>query len=144
MKVLHQPLTDDQQDRLTTSELRYYQSNYGNPTFERRMKRLQDTANPNSVKNHNHELLRVIIRNYGWTDPNQPTSMERLANLIEAQKHCVISDNCATDPNYWDCECKERYIHPKTLIYCPRCKAYRDDSPDSRVIEINDLSRNYF
>ena len=82
MEVLHQPLTQDQQDRLTTSELRYYQSNYGYPLFERRMKRLQDTANPNSVKNYNHELLRIIISNYGWTDPNQPTSMEKLANLI--------------------------------------------------------------
>ena len=86
-QILHQPLTDDQMDKLTIKELRYYQSNYGYPLFERRMKRLQDTwaetsADPNSVENHNHELLRIIIRNYGWTDPNQPTSMEKLANLI--------------------------------------------------------------
>ena len=84
MEVLHQPLTDDQMDKLTIKELRYYQSNYGYPLFERRMKRLQDTwsADPNSVKNHNAGLLRIIIRNYGWTDPGQPTSMEKLANLI--------------------------------------------------------------
>ena len=76
--VLHQPLTDDQMDKLTVKELRYYQSNYGNPLFERRMKRLQDDVDPNSIKNHNHELLRIIIRNYGWTDPGQRTSMEKL------------------------------------------------------------------
>ena len=60
---------------------------------------------------------------------------------IEVQE---IQYDCATDPNYWDCECRERYINPKTLIYCPRCKTYRDDSPDSRVVEINDSTRNYF
>ena len=87
MRVLHQPLTDDQMDKLTIKELRYYQSNYGYPLFERRMKRLQDSwaensADPNSVKNHNGGLLKIIIRNYGWTDPGQRTSMEKLADLI--------------------------------------------------------------
>ena len=51
-----------------------------------------------------------------------------------------IQNDCETDPTFWDCECKERYINPKTLIYCPRCKAYRDDSPDSRINEINQNS----
>jgi hypothetical protein len=82
MALLHTPLTDEQQDKLTIKELRYYQSNYGYPLFERRMKRLQDTAGPNLVSNHNHGLLQQIIRQYGWTNPDQPTSMEKLENLI--------------------------------------------------------------
>ena len=41
-----------------------------------------------------------------------------------------------TDSRYWDCECDENYIHGKNLLQCPRCKSYRDESPDSRVNEI--------
>ena len=83
--VLHQPLTDDQMDKLTVKELRYYQSNYGNPLFEPRMKRLQDMVSPKLITNHNHGLLQQIIRQYGWTNPNQPTSIEKLENLINKE-----------------------------------------------------------
>lgn len=39
--------------------------------------------------------------------------------------------------NYWDCECPENYIHSKeTGNYCPKCKRYQDEQPDSREIEI--------
>ncbi len=41
-----------------------------------------------------------------------------------------------THPNYWDCECIEMYIHPKTNKYCNRCGADRDDQPDSRISEM--------
>ena len=68
MEVLHQPLTDDQQDRLTTSELRYYQSNYGNPTFERRMKRLIDSMGADTANKFGEELVKQIMRIYGRTD----------------------------------------------------------------------------
>jgi len=41
-----------------------------------------------------------------------------------------------TTPTHWDCECKENYIHPKTLDYCPKCDVYQDDQPDSILIEV--------
>ena len=37
---------------------------------------------------------------------------------------------------WWDCECRDDYIHPKTVAYCPDCGAYADDQPDSRVEEV--------
>jgi len=40
------------------------------------------------------------------------------------------------DPRYWDCECEHDYIHPKSMECCPKCKAWRDDQPDSRVEEV--------
>ena len=88
--------------------------------------------------------LRLVYADSSKASPSNFGHVDIRVNLQEVQEHCVIRDNSETDPNYWDCECKERYINPKTLIHCPRCQAYRDDSPDSRVIEINDLTRNYF
>lgn len=41
-----------------------------------------------------------------------------------------------TNPNYWDCECREKFIHRREQDYCPRCGAWREDQPDSRVNEI--------
>jgi hypothetical protein len=41
-----------------------------------------------------------------------------------------------TTPLYWDCECKEKYIHHFTEPTCTTCKAERIESPDSRLNEI--------
>lgn len=32
---------------------------------------------------------------------------------------------------YWDCECKKNYIHPKIHAMCPYCGAWADEQPDS-------------
>ena len=37
---------------------------------------------------------------------------------------------------YWDCECKENYIHKKDEFYCFLCDNYASDQPDSRVNEV--------
>lgn len=42
-----------------------------------------------------------------------------------------------TDARYWDCECRNNYIHLKDArIQCPRCKSTEDECPDSRVNEV--------
>jgi hypothetical protein len=52
-------------------------------------------------------------------------------------KNAQQKDDCATDPRYWDCECKTNYIHKKsTKKYCSKCDTYAMDQPDSRVKEI--------
>lgn len=42
---------------------------------------------------------------------------------------------------FWDCECKEGYIHPLTQDECPACCAKRIDQPPSRINEIVAHSR---
>lgn len=48
----------------------------------------------------------------------------------------MSSDDCETNPNYWDCECKENNIHPKYEAYCPYCGCHSEDQPDSRKTEV--------
>ena len=40
------------------------------------------------------------------------------------------------NPNYWDCECKDDYIHPKSQSICILCDTEPNDQPDSRESEI--------
>ena len=42
-----------------------------------------------------------------------------------------------TVPEYWDCECKEFYIHPVEDEYCHICGNTKDEMPDSRQNEID-------
>lgn len=44
------------------------------------------------------------------------------------------------DPDYWDCECKTNYIHPKEMKRCPKCGVGEEDSPpDARAIEVDQM-----
>ncbi len=38
-----------------------------------------------------------------------------------------------TIEDYWDCECDDNYIHPKTQTICFSCDTLRNESPDSRL-----------
>jgi hypothetical protein len=53
------------------------------------------------------------------------------------EKHGEINPFYTTS-DFWDCECKEgRYIHAKYVAICHKCGAKREDSPDSRMEEID-------
>jgi len=41
-----------------------------------------------------------------------------------------------TDDNFWDCECRADFIHPKSQKTCGKCGAREKNQPDSRVNEI--------
>ena len=42
-----------------------------------------------------------------------------------------------TDPDYWDCECDSDYVHSKKKgNFCPKCRAFEKDQPDSILREI--------
>ncbi len=47
-------------------------------------------------------------------------------NIVEVQ----------TTQLFWDCECKENYIHHFTQRTCMTCKSAQTESPDSRLNEI--------
>ena len=38
---------------------------------------------------------------------------------------------------FWDCECDNRFVQPKSVVRCPRCGACQEDMPDSRQNEID-------
>jgi len=40
------------------------------------------------------------------------------------------------NPEYWDCECEENYIHKQPRNYCPKCGAVEGDHPGSWVHEV--------
>lgn len=41
-----------------------------------------------------------------------------------------------TTDYFWDCQCGENYIHPKTEIRCAVCEAEEVDMPPSRINEV--------
>ena len=45
-------------------------------------------------------------------------------------------EKIVTTPEYWDCNCKNDYIHPKSQKFCSLCNTHQDDAPDSRVYEV--------
>lgn len=42
-----------------------------------------------------------------------------------------------TTSDFWDCECEEKFIHPRCEAFCPDCGAVREEQPDSRTSEID-------
>lgn len=49
-----------------------------------------------------------------------------------------------THPGFWDCDCEELYVHSKRQRdNCPVCKAFENESPDSRLTELNE-STHFF
>jgi len=41
-----------------------------------------------------------------------------------------------TTPEFWDCECPDKYIRPAFLAGCLKCGAEKDEMPDSRIEEV--------
>lgn len=40
-----------------------------------------------------------------------------------------------TTTRFWDCECEEDFIKPKSVPYCDMCGTHKNDQPDSRLDE---------
>lgn len=45
-------------------------------------------------------------------------------------------DDVQTTPYFWDCECKDKFIRPKSVDMCIACGAASGNQPDSRVSEV--------
>ncbi len=50
--------------------------------------------------------------------------------MIEQVGEILMTDK------YWDCECRNGYIHPSSDNVCTVCHALREEQPDSRVTEV--------
>jgi len=46
-----------------------------------------------------------------------------------------------TVDRYWDCECEQNYIHPKTIKQCWICGAKSSQQPDSIAEEVKKYIR---
>jgi len=93
------------------------------------------------------EGLDLLAADLGITGP---TLQDDIENMIAANSksgeelrlHSLslrvagLTESILTTPDYWDCECDERYIHFHQAESCPRCGAHRDSQPDSRVLEV--------
>jgi hypothetical protein len=44
--------------------------------------------------------------------------------------------SATTTPFFWDCECEDNYIHPKTETTCSICGVRHDEQPDARLQEV--------
>ena len=42
----------------------------------------------------------------------------------------------STTNKYWDCECDNDYIHPKSQHRCEKCGANSEESPDAHALEV--------
>ena len=83
---------------------------------------------------------------YGWdAKPYEGCHNE---NSININKEVCATDICdeweawpvdpapILNPDYWDCECDDYYIHSKDADKCEMCGAVRDEMPDSHQSEI--------
>lgn len=84
------------------------------------------------------EILKSLI---DWPEGvrNNPQSCsfktaKKAMEEYAAQFQSKASTN--TNPNFWDCECDENYIHPKRKKVCKVCGCLAEDMPDSIESEV--------
>ena len=75
------------------------------------------------------------------TKPENPTNPGNTAKLTNLENRLTIALNpesnyFMTSHLYWDCDCPQNYIRPRSMNMCEDCGALKDDSPDSRLSEI--------
>ena len=51
----------------------------------------------------------------------------------------IFTDGLILTSLFWDCECEHAYVHPQSIEACPRCRAIRDEQPDSHANEVLSL-----
>ena len=49
--------------------------------------------------------------------------------------------NQKLNENFWDCECEHNCIRFRNVRYCPYCKTFQDNQPDSHDNEVHDKYR---
>lgn len=47
-----------------------------------------------------------------------------------------MANEIKTTEKYWDCECIDNFIHPKSQKECSICGAIAGEQPDSRINEV--------
>jgi hypothetical protein len=84
-----------------------------------------DQDRPNDGKQHldcERQSLPKLLKNVGL-------SKEERMKILHDQK-------ILTTEKYWDCECLNDFIHPKSQKKCGKCGVVEEEQPDSRVNEV--------
>jgi hypothetical protein len=63
---------------------------------------------------------------------NKENAMPRNINVVKV----LEGQGILTTANYWDCECHENFIHPKSQVKCNKCGTFSECQPDSMVSEV--------
>jgi len=65
--------------------------------------------------------------------------MSELPTRLTLENHGTRSpDAFYTVDEFWDCDCDEDSIRPKSEPHCQKCNCTADDSPDSRLHDVLD------
>jgi hypothetical protein len=65
-----------------------------------------------------------------------PNILKNLGVTNEERIKILHKQGILTTDKYWDCECLNNYIHPKSQKTCFKCCTSSDEQPDSRVSEV--------
>ena len=78
---------------------------------------LEDNEQINAYWEHYfNEDIEAVINDFHWRDTDPAPTL---------------------NPDYWDCECDDKFIQSKASAGCQLCGAQRDEMPDSRQEEID-------
>ena len=57
-----------------------------------------------------------------------------------AEKYIAVRSEIAPilSEEYWDCECREKFIQHNSVVWCRICGAHREEMPDSRQSEVDE------
>ena len=70
------------------------------------------------------------------TSGAEAASMDETIERLKGKMNRKQTESVLLTPDYWDCECKDEYIHFESEESCPECKAKREDQPNSRISEV--------
>jgi hypothetical protein len=65
-----------------------------------------------------------------------PNILKNLGVGKEERIKIINEKGILTTDKYWDCECLENFIHPKSQKTCFKCCTREDEQPDSRISEV--------
>ena len=93
------------------------------------------------------EYLARILKEMEAFQHTKFTSTEAqdaaLTSLLGMRERILseMKENCVTTPNYWECDCKDVYLHPKTeghpdATICIDCDVTHDQASDAILYDV--------
>jgi hypothetical protein len=84
------------------------------------------------------ELFKAL-EEFQHTEFRSSMEQDNHTTYILSLREKMLADmdqNCDTTYHYWECDCKDKYIHSKTKDKCEACGCTADDSSDARISDV--------